>query len=346
MTTGTRKPRRLATRLRRGFSLLVAAALVLMPQAAGAQELTGALIGTVKDAQGGVLLGAVVRVSSPSLIGGPMTRTTNDKGDSVSRRYLPDPTCSTSNSPVSPPITRTFDWREAHRRENGHPESGGRRRIGCRPGGGLAHRSTRTPGLRPASASRISKESRRAGSACSISSGPPPGSRPRLRRAAPHHGIRVRLGHQREPVPHRRTNFTCPCNGVARSEPGIGFIQEVHIQSVGASAEYGNVQGAVINVVTRQGGERFLFDAGVLRADRRVDESTGPTRGRDEEGKRLCARQVRDLTTNLGGPAVRERLWFFGGYQYLRDYDSQPGTDPPIPRTFEQDKVFGKLTWG
>src|SRR5207244_12250898 len=57
------------------------------------------------------------------------------------------------------------------------------------------------------------------------------------------------------------TNFTCPCNGVARAEPGIDFIQEVQVQSVGASAEYGNVQGAVINVVTRQGSARFLYDA-------------------------------------------------------------------------------------
>jgi hypothetical protein len=42
--------------------------------------LTGALIGTVKDAQGGVLPGAVVRVSSPALIGGPAILTTNEKG--------------------------------------------------------------------------------------------------------------------------------------------------------------------------------------------------------------------------------------------------------------------------
>src|SRR6185503_2860954 len=47
------------------------------------------------------------------------------------------------------------------------------------------------------------------------------------------------------------TNFTCPCNGVARAEPGSDFIQEVQVQAVGASAEYGNLQGAVINVVTR-----------------------------------------------------------------------------------------------
>ena len=48
------------------------------------------------------------------------------------------------------------------------------------------------------------------------------------------------------------TNFTCPCSGLARAEPGVDFIQEVQVQSVGASAEFGNMQGAVINVVTRE----------------------------------------------------------------------------------------------
>ena len=57
------------------------------------------------------------------------------------------------------------------------------------------------------------------------------------------------------------TNFTCPCNGVARAEPGVDFIQEVQVQSTGASAEFGNMQGAVINVVTRQGSDRLLYDA-------------------------------------------------------------------------------------
>ena len=143
------------------------------------------------------------------------------------------------------------------------------------------------------------------------------------------------------------TNFTCPCNGIARAEPGIDFIQEVQVQSVGASAEYGNVQGAVINVVTRQGSERFLYDASYY----------GQTAGLTSQPVRLALTapatgqsgyeraRYRDLTTNLGGPAVRDRLWFFAGYQYLRDYDSQPGTDPTFPRTYEQNKIFAKLTW-
>ena len=42
---------------------------------------------------------------------------------------------------------------------------------------------------------------------------------------------------------------------------------------------------------------------------------------------------------------IRDRLWFFSGYQHLRDSDSQPGTDPDLPRKYEQDKILAKLTW-
>lgn len=143
------------------------------------------------------------------------------------------------------------------------------------------------------------------------------------------------------------TNFTCPCSGEARSEPGIDFIQELHVQSVGASAEFGNIQGAVINVVTRQGSDRFAYDASyygqpsALTSQPVLVGYPGPA-GRESGYERV---RYRDFTTNVGGPAVRDRVWFFAGYQYLRDYDSQPGTDPSFPRRYEQDKIFGKLTW-
>jgi hypothetical protein len=61
-----------------GLSLL--GATLMAPAAAGAQGLTGALGATVKDEQGGVLPGARVTLSSPALIGGPHTATTNDRG--------------------------------------------------------------------------------------------------------------------------------------------------------------------------------------------------------------------------------------------------------------------------
>jgi hypothetical protein len=50
--------------------LLLAAACMCLPSAIAVQGLSGALIGTVRDTQGGVVQGASVRVSSPALIGG------------------------------------------------------------------------------------------------------------------------------------------------------------------------------------------------------------------------------------------------------------------------------------
>ena len=42
---------------------------------------------------------------------------------------------------------------------------------------------------------------------------------------------------------------------------------------------------------------------------------------------------------------MRDRVWFYSGYQHLRDSDSQPATDPVLPRKYEQDKILAKLTW-
>ena len=128
--------------MRRLPVLLVAAACLLLPGMAAAQGLTGALIGTVKDAQGGVLSGAVVRISSPALIGGPQTLTTNDNGE---LRF-----------PALPPGLYVLDIemqgftayredghphrRRRHHRENACPERGRPRGIGRGRGSGLAHR--------------------------------------------------------------------------------------------------------------------------------------------------------------------------------------------------------------
>jgi hypothetical protein len=113
------------------------------------------------------------------------------------------------------------------------------------------------------------------------------------------------------------------------------------------SAEFGNMQGAVVNVITRQGSERFLYDAAYY--GQAAGLTSQPVHlayaapGQPRSGYERV--KYHDWTTNLGGPVARDRLWFFAGYQHLRDYDSQPGTDPAFPRTYEQDKFFGKLTW-
>ena len=135
---------------------------------------------------------------------------------------------------------------------------------------------------------------------------------------------------------------------MARVEPGPDFVEDVHVQTVGASAESGGVQGAVVNVITRHGGDRLLFDgsyygqASWLTSQSVVLQSaTTPAAGLTGYSRV----RYRDANANLGGPLVAKHAWFFLGYQHLRDTDSQPGADPAHPREYRQDKVFLKLNW-
>jgi len=328
--------------------LSAACVLVAVSSMAAAQGLTGALIGTVKDEQGAVLPGALVRATSPALIGGAVTTISNERGQ---LRF-----------PVLPPGTYALDI-ELPSFAPYHEED---IQIGA---GATLERSAvlQLAGIAESivvqgSGSRIEARStgvetrfgpeylrtiptRRFSMFDSIRAAP--GVSP----TSPSSGTNTTVsafgsGGNENLFLIDGTNFTCPCAGVARAEPSVDVIQEVQVQSIGVSAEYGNIQGSVFNVVTRQGSNRFLYDASYY----------GQTSGLTAQPVRIAVAgsqsqsgyeraRYRDFTSNLGGPIRRDRVWFFAGYQYLRDYDSQPGTVPQFPRTYEQDKIFAKLTW-
>jgi TonB dependent receptor-like, beta-barrel/Carboxypeptidase regulatory-like domain len=329
--------------------LAVITACILQAHAVVAQGLTGALIGTVKDGQGAVLQRAVVRVSSPALIGGVEMVTTNERGQLrfpalPPGQYVLDVEIQGFKAyheeniriGVGATIERTVMLSLAELNESVVVEGAGSR-IEAR-GSGFETRFG-PEDIKSIPTRRFSMfDFIRAAPGVSPTS---PGSMTTNSVSAFGSGTNENV------FLIDGTNFTCPCSGEARSEPGVDFIQEVQVQSVGASAEFGNMQGAVINVITRQGGDRFLYDASyygqtsALTSRPTLLPYAGP--GNPKSGYQRV--RYRDVTTNLGGPVVRDRLWFFAGYQHLRDYDGQPGTDPRFPRKYEQDKIFGKLTW-
>ena len=331
------------------FVLLFAAACTLQVRTVAAQSLTGALIGTVKDVQGAVLRGAVVRVSSPAVIGGAQTLTTNANGQLrfpslPPGLYVLDVAVQGFKAyheediriGIGSTLERTVILNLENLEESLVVEGAGSR-IEAR-GSGFETRFG-PEDLRAIPTRRFSMfDFIRAAPGVSPTS---PGS------VSTNSISAFGSGTNENTFLIDGTNFTCPCSGEARSEPGVDFIQEVQVQSVGASAEFGNLQGAVVNVITRQGSDRFLSDASyygqtaALTSQPRQLVFQGPNQTKSGYGRV----KYRDVTTNAGGPVVRGRVWFFAGYQHLRDYDSQPGTDPALPRTYEQDKVFGKLTW-
>lgn len=139
------------------------------------------------------------------------------------------------------------------------------------------------------------------------------------------------------------TDFTAPLTGAAWPWPNTDAIEEIEVLSLGAPAEYGNMLGAVFNVVTRQGSNEFHGDANVYLQTQGL---TGRNTTEVQDGGQPYHRdKFNDATVQIGGPAVKDKLWFFGSYQYQRDSDSQPGTDPAFPARSEADRVFFKLNW-
>jgi len=337
------------------LSVRVATICTLLSAVAAAQGLTGALIGTVRDAEGGVLPGARVRISSPALIGGPMTVVSDEKGQLRFQALPPGPYAldieldgfagyheGDIRIGAGATIERTAILSVAGLAESIVVEGVGSRIDARAPGFstrfGLDDLQT-IPTRRSSMFDAI-----RAAPGVSPTS---PSSGPAGPSSASTTVSAFGSGTNENQFLIDGTNTTCPCNGVARSEAGVDFIQEVQLQSVGASAEFGNVQGAVINIVLKQGSERFLFDSAYYGQTAGLTSQPvllRPLPPRTSPSGYERAR-YRDLAATLGGPAVRDRLWFFAGYQYLRDYDSQPGSDPSFPRTYEQDKIFAKLTW-
>ena len=139
------------------------------------------------------------------------------------------------------------------------------------------------------------------------------------------------------------TDFTAPLTGAAWPWPNTDAIEEVQVLSLGAPADYGNLAGAVFNVVTRQGSNQFHGDLNFYYQNQSL---TGRNTTDDQDGGLPYNRtQFRDSTVQLGGPVMKDKFWFFGSFQYQKDSDSQPGTDPDFPAASSAKRYFWKLNY-
>jgi outer membrane receptor protein involved in Fe transport len=315
---------------------------------AGAQILTGSLAGTATDESGGVLPGAFVTVTSPALIAGSASTTTSERGlfrfpSLAPGQYTLEVRLADFATYIEPDVQidlgstveRTITLKVAGIAESVAVDGG--RTLDAEQSG-LAGRFT-SPMLTAIPVRRFSMFD-------FIKAAP--GVSPTSSTSGTDNTVSVLGSSGNENLfLLDGTNFTCPCSGGAAPQPDVDVIEEVRVDTLGASAEFGNIQGGVFNVVTKRGGDVFTPDFAyytqaqdltarpvLLPCPGCAPAQTGYTRVR-----------YRDFTTHLGGPIVRDRVWFFAGYQYLRDIDSQAGTDARFPRTSEYDKVSAKITW-
>jgi len=132
-------------------------------------------------------------------------------------------------------------------------------------------------------------------------------------------------------------NTTDPVTATWGTNFTFDSIQEIQFQTSGFEAEYGTATGGIVNLVTKSGGNQFSGTVDIRYRDDSMQES-----GEFYDASQLDSqRQEADLT--LGGPILRDRLWFFVAYQYVSSDNTPAGA--PTTRSFVGNYPLAKLTW-
>ena len=142
-------------------------------------------------------------------------------------------------------------------------------------------------------------------------------------------------------------NNTDPMTGTFSQNMNFDAIEEVQVITGGMDAEYGRSLGGAINIVTRSGGNEFHGDAQLLYTNKSI-QIYEPLPDETPLSE-LPEYYGTSLALNLGGPIVKDKLWFFASLQGDLKQDAVSlaieRPEEPLPRIWRSGYWFGKLTW-
>lgn len=319
-------------------SIALALAVLLAPLAALGQSQTGSITGDVTDQDGAPIAGARVVVRSPTQIGGDRSVTTDDNGHFVILNLTPGLfEVRASKTGLSP-----------FRQENVRVSLGGTAELFIMLEVPTAREDIVIRVERPA----VDVQSHRVGQSVSSETLEriPLRARSYQSAAALTPGVSGSGGN-----PNIRGgasfNNSYSMDGISITDPtthtfGTNFnfdaMSDLEVLTAGYGPEYALTQGGVMNIITRSGSNDFHLDASSYL------QSSHLTLYRPEEQSTVF--HETSLNLNASGPILRDRLWFFGSFQY----DDRASSIPPDPngalpdhpaRRFVGPLYLGKLNW-
>jgi outer membrane receptor protein involved in Fe transport len=337
---------------RRLMAVLSLAALLGLPHLALAQRVTGQIVGTVTDASGAVLPGVTVSLKGPAVVG-TQTATTNEKG--FYRFPALPPGAFSLSFAISGFATLNRDG--VRSQVGGTTEENVSLKLST-----LSEEVTVEGGgaVVDASSNQVSTNYNQEW----VKNAPTPrytffdliNAAPGVAQQSSDNGQRqTSFGSSTNENSYQMdgTDFTAPLTGAAWPYPNTDAIEEIEVLSLGAPAEYGNLQGAVFNIVTKQGSNTWHGDLNYYNQNNALT-SRNTTPSQECAGDDTCLAaggypyhrdSYHDFTAQLSGPIIKDKLWFFGSYQFQKDVFSPVGVPAEFPSLGKQNRIFGKLNW-
>ena len=125
-----------------------------------------------------------------------------------------------------------------------------------------------------------------------------------------------------------------PEGGTAWTFFNYNIIEEVQVGGLGQPAEYGGFIGAVVNTITKSGGNRYsgLFEHRYTSKGLRGDNISDQVKAENPSLLATGVDKLNDYTVQLGGPIKRDKAFFFGSIQRYSISE-----DPSGPRTIRTE---------
>lgn len=138
--------------------------------------------------------------------------------------------------------------------------------------------------------------------------------------------------------------ISSPESGEFRMNPDIEMVEEVEVVAIGASAEYGQATGAVVNVVTKSGGNKFSGMVGLyLQPDALIGDNN-PSAEFGEDWQSVIHNKWYDASIMLSGAVAQDKVWFFGYWNKRKMNIVRFRGDPEWPRKSVKYAAEFKLT--
>ncbi len=120
-------------------------------------------------------------------------------------------------------------------------------------------------------------------------------------------------------------------------------IDQVQVLTSGIPSEYGRFSGGVVNVITKSGGNDF---SGAFRLNLTNPAWSDETPFETSRGTTRASKMSPTYEGTLGGPLLRDRVWFFGGARIERTttQGAYPQTGVPYTSRNDNTRYEGKLT--
>ncbi len=138
------------------------------------------------------------------------------------------------------------------------------------------------------------------------------------------------------------STITAPVFGGAAVTPSLDSIQEFRIEQNSMSAEYGKAGGAILIAVSKSGTNEFHGSAYEYNRNQHLDARNffeNPT-------QRKNPFDYNEFGGSVGGPVLKNRLFFFTDYQGIRSHGSTISAGNLVPNAAFRTGDLGALCTG